>query len=865
MAQANTKGYTSTLNSQYIPAKISQILNQKLAQINDNTLLQVEILTLDSYSLRQWCINHDIDIIGTFPIGRYTCVTCQLTKIDFLLLNEELSIVAAEVIRTPYTELKQEGLDLSLNEISLLHIERKDLAGNNHVLSLKENSFDTTDIDFRGRYFLTDVSSTRTQLHATSMASIAAGGGNSDPTSTGVVWDATITSASFDTLLPNADSYFETNDIHVQNHSYGTGIENYYGIETMAYDEACNRIPSLVHIFSSGNDGTESSTDGTYTGISGKANLTGQFKHSKNTMTVGATDSLDNVVSLSSRGPAYDGRIKPEVVAYGHGGTSGSAAILSGLCILMQEEYKLQNGDDLPPASLIKAIIANTAKDIGRPGPDFESGFGSIRGYEAIKAIDKNQFAIGQVKQGETFVVPVSVSPGSSQVKISLAWTDPAAIVEAPKALINDLDLEWREVATGQAWQPWILNSTPNVDSLELRANRGKDTLNNIEQITLANPGPGEYEIIVHGKTISVGSQDFSVTWLIEEINSFQWVFPTALDYLKPNEQNILRWNSGGSVNGKIEYKQVGTENWIPVSGELDPLIGFYKWHVDAESGLIQLRWINSDTIYLSDTFVVGNQVKPKVALVCPDSLLFHWSPAIHADSFEILALGERHLEHIGYTQDTFYIEYNPEQHGYHYAVAPIYQNTTGPRSYGFDYRTQGAGCYINQFFLRYIEHGTAYFEADLGTLYNVNSVILAKLDGDIYTHEQTISPVTDTKLFFDTDQLDQGVNYFHIVVVLNDGTGHASEEVVVYYHNQHDLLIFPNPAFFGYDMQILVKRDMGFTLQILDVLGREVIYVPSTTNPMAINVSGLVVGQYIAVVRYEDGVVEVEPFVLRN
>ena len=36
----------------------------------------------------------------------------------------------------------------------------------------------------------------------------------------------------------------------------------------------------------------------------------------KNIITVGHIDSLGNVLSLSSRGPAYDGRIKPELVAF---------------------------------------------------------------------------------------------------------------------------------------------------------------------------------------------------------------------------------------------------------------------------------------------------------------------------------------------------------------------------------------------------------------------------------------------------------------------------------------------------------------------------------------------------------------------
>ncbi|MBK8611779.1 MAG: S8 family serine peptidase [Chitinophagaceae bacterium] len=38
----------------------------------------------------------------------------------------------------------------------------------------------------------------------------------------------------------------------------------------------------------------------------------------KNVLTVGATDTLYNVASFSSRGPVNDGRLKPEIIATGY-------------------------------------------------------------------------------------------------------------------------------------------------------------------------------------------------------------------------------------------------------------------------------------------------------------------------------------------------------------------------------------------------------------------------------------------------------------------------------------------------------------------------------------------------------------------
>jgi hypothetical protein len=38
------------------------------------------------------------------------------------------------------------------------------------------------------------------------------------------------------------------------------------------------------------------------------------------------------------KGPAFDGRIKPEMVAFGIDGSSGAAALVSGVAILLQQQ-----------------------------------------------------------------------------------------------------------------------------------------------------------------------------------------------------------------------------------------------------------------------------------------------------------------------------------------------------------------------------------------------------------------------------------------------------------------------------------------------------------------------------------------------
>jgi hypothetical protein len=844
---------TQSYPLQYPKEKFSIPLQEYLKRNRDTRLLKVELLTSDARKVFQICDSSRLDILAVRESGNYTYLICEISERILYDLAKLDDVIAVEYQREATTELKQEGCDFTLNRFRQVQDQWPELNGAGVTLCLKENLFDTSDIDFRNRYFLTPLTSSLIALHATNMASMAAGGGNSDPTSKGVAWDATLTSSSFDVLLPDPDTYFEDHDIHVQNHSYGTSIENYYGLETKAYDELCHRKPNLVHVFSSGNNGNQMPTEGKYAGLPGWANLTGQFKQSKNTITVGATDSLDHVVKLSSRGPAYDGRLKPEVVAYGHGGTSGSTAMVSGLSVLMDDAFKKIHSDSFPPSSLVKAILANTAEDINAPGPDFTSGFGSVRAGLAIMTIEKSRFINSQVNNGITRVFPITVPAATNELKATLVWTDPATSVNASKALVNDLDLEIRNQQTGEIFQPWVLSSYPQVDSLTLPARRGIDTLNNIEQITISPVIEGEYELWVKGSHVVDEPQHFSLTWLIKPEIEFEWVFPSSSDFLMPGKQNLLRWNSTDTDTGRIEYKYVGSDNWQLAGHSISSSQASFSWKAPDQAGLMQFRWIDMEGITVSDTFVSASQVRPQVGFACPDSLLFYWENKKHADSFEILKLGDRHMEHVDFTADTFYIVHDLGQ-VFHYAVTPIFKNKKGPQSSGFDYRSQGAGCYVTAFYLNSIENEHAFFDALLSSLYNVDSLVLEIQTTSGFKVVQFTTPA-DTLLFhFTSDELQQGISWFRLRVVLKNGSAVLSDLVPVYYPGKSDILVFPNPVDAQGELNIVLKSIEDFELKITDLMGREILYEADPSNPGRINLGKLISGLYVVFIQYEGG-----------
>jgi hypothetical protein len=756
------------------------------------------------------------------------------------------SISAAELHRRPFPEIAVPGLDLSLNRANLARRFFPKIDGSGMALSLKENAFDTADVDFQGRILPSALSAPASDLHASYMATIAAGGGNSAPAGRGVAPGAWLSASDFSNLLPDSQSYFTQNDLFVQNHSYGTGIENYYGMETAAYDQQCQSLPQVLHVFSAGNAGNQAPVSGTYAGLPGFANLTGQFKQSKNTLSVGAADSLGNAVPLSSAGPAYDGRIKPELIAYGQGGSSGAAALVSGIALLVQQVFFEKKGE-LPPAALVKAVLVNSAKDAGTPHLDFKCGFGVADAFAAVSTVLHDRTSSGKLEHGGLGVYQLTVQPGISQLKITLAWNDPPAPVGAAPALVNDLDLECRHLASGQTWLPWALSIFPHADSLHRPAIRARDSLNNIEQVTLANPPPGDYYIRVFAKRVDSGEQPFSLAWQMDSAGIFRWNFPTTTDYVLPEKQTILRWeHTYPGLTGEVQFRYVDGSEWETLAGNQDAQPGHRYWTPPARQGLAQLRWVSAGGIFLSDTFAVAEPLRPKVGFDCPDSLMFFWKKIPTAAGYQVFHLKNRYLEPLAATTDTLFVVDAAGKTVRHYAVAPLFWGKTGPLSYGFDYTRQGVGCFLKTFYLQLVEGKTVTFGAGLGTLYGLQSVVLEKMLNGVFQPTQVVQPVESLSLTLKDVALEQGVNLFRLKVLQTNGSVSYSQTETVYCAGDREFLLFPNPVSPGESFTLLSREDREATLRVLDVQGRFIFETDFDGTFAQIPVVGLPAGCYV-------------------
>jgi len=245
----------------------------------------------------------------------------------------------------------------------------------------------------------------------------------------------------------------------------------------------------------------------------------------KNHITVGALNDDESVASFTSWGPADDGRLKPDVSAPGvsvtscsasggyasFSGTSMASPAVAGISSLILQDYRVQfplRSD--PRNSTLKALLAHTALDIQNPGPDYKTGYGSVKVRNAIDYLRSNSgqnFLEAEVVQQQVFALAVRVNPGDTQLKVTLAWDDFPGTPNVNPALVNDLDLRVFDPASHQAF-PWTLNpANPGAIAGRTQA----DHVNNIEQVLVDSPVAGLWLVEVFAFNVPEGPVTFSL------------------------------------------------------------------------------------------------------------------------------------------------------------------------------------------------------------------------------------------------------------------------------------------------------------------------------------------------------------------
>jgi subtilisin family serine protease len=331
----------------------------------------------------------------------------------------------------------------------------------------------------------------------------------------------------------------------VHTNSWGSVAEGAYTANASEVDDFVNTHRDLLICFAAGNDGKDLNGSGIVSPGS-----VGSPATAKNCITVGASennrpdfgipsprgpidqygegwpedfpvrpisidklaDNPEGMAAFSSRGPAVNHRVRPDVVAPGtaivstrsrvatgegwgiyepddrfmyEGGTSMATPLVAG-CAAVVRQFLVSKQHRSPSAALVKAMLINGARPIhGQYAPpevgvlpDNSQGYGRVDLAATIGPYPQGASVVFMdeataLDTGESEDTQQAVAAGET-LKATLVWTDPPG-----DSLQNDLDL---------------IVTTP--DGRELHGNvapdaAGFDRSNNVEQVVVPNFAAG--------------------------------------------------------------------------------------------------------------------------------------------------------------------------------------------------------------------------------------------------------------------------------------------------------------------------------------------------------------------------------------
>jgi hypothetical protein len=320
----------------------------------------------------------------------------------------------------------------------------------------------------------------------------------------------------------------------VGSNSWGDDTQGRYDTSAMEFDalvrDADGLIPGdqpYILEFSAGNAGPGTQTIGS-PAVGKNVIATGASENDRTDMLIYA-DGPEVMADFSSRGPCEDGRIKPDVIAPGtwisslqsasasdqyawagidnyyqyQGGTSQAGPHASGAAAVFVQYYRQTHANATPSPALTKAALINSATGLdpsfgNDPVPNMDQGWGRV---DLVNLMDPSlsfEFIDQTVLLTNTQVFDhhILVADDTQPLTITLAYTDVPAFPGTLIALVNDLDLEViapdGTLYRGNQFDAG--ESIPNAAS--------PDAINNVEEVLLATPLPGDYLLRVRASNV---------------------------------------------------------------------------------------------------------------------------------------------------------------------------------------------------------------------------------------------------------------------------------------------------------------------------------------------------------------------------
>ena len=414
----------------------------------------------------------------------------------------------------------------------------------------------------------------------------------------------------------------------------------------------------------------------------------------KNAIVVGAVDRNGLLWPQSSTGPTDDGRIKPDVVALGVDvtvcgkpssmvqydssvdGTSYATPAVAGAVLLMKQQWEKKIPFPNMLASTARGLLIHTAKDLGRPGPDYLYGWGQVDVKAAVDLITQSTtnggFSVRQDTLSQNEVVEFYVRGNPNQFgRITIAWTDPEGtpadkigtylpLNDRKRMLVNDLDLKLYPIINGMQSVLPILPYALDPASPTAEAKHDDNKVDNVEQIYFKSADLSFlgtfahiYKVTVTGKgTLRGGSQAYSIC-----INGLsQYLMPptgvtvasagiTRKRSETPQAGNtaVVKWTrSAGATAYEVQYRKVGAASWTTI-GQVT-LNEAKLENLEQANYQVRIRARNGNTFSAYTALVQffgGNPVEPEelwASTITPTTAKLNWTQVPGVTQYEMIS-----------------------------------------------------------------------------------------------------------------------------------------------------------------------------------------------------------------------------------
>ncbi len=446
------------------------------------------------------------------------------------------SVAFVEYVEPPM--INRDATTDSSSNITLVRDQGDKLDGTGVTVAVREVGKPEAHIDFISRTTYVDsngdTNNAGNYTHATSVTGQIASSGLNQPAAKGVAPAVKVLVYAL-----QGDSFL-TNDVidaggkgaRISNNSYGPVVTAWGDYQSQSADwDAAIRANNLLAFFA-GNEESDAAVNKHIDFFVGMKNglcieATSSAAKAGNPFVSPPVAPAGGSAFFAKYGPMNDGRVKPDLVAFGDNvnldigtsgltqntGTSFSTPAATGVAVLVSQRYKAVYGTE-PSAALLKAILCESATDLGLPGPDNVYGFGILNADAAVRLVNVHQispsaivFFENTLSNSGTQSFLVNVPPNTPSLKATLCWMDVAGVPAAAKALVNDLDVLVID-PNGVQYFPYSLSAA---NPSNAATNTGPNTVDPIEQTVVTNPIAGAWTIKVTGTSIPSGTQSFAL------------------------------------------------------------------------------------------------------------------------------------------------------------------------------------------------------------------------------------------------------------------------------------------------------------------------------------------------------------------